>query len=117
MSTIIAVSTILAANINTGDATACESTKTFWEAGVYAPLNNASCWSLVLYDARRLKRFDQKLAAGPVAYGKWVEGADNDAFAIGLAVEYRLESGSFYSRVARNWVTGDNEFRLQWTMF
>lgn len=104
----------LAANINTGNATVCSDSKTFWEAGAYAPLNDASCWSLVLYDARWLKRFDQKLAVGPVTYGKWVEGADNDALSFGVAAEYRVESGCFYGRLARNVVSNKTEFRLQY---
>jgi len=104
----------LSANVNTGNATVCQESKTFWEAGAYAPLNGESCWSLVLYDARWLKRFDQKFAAGPVTYGKWVEGSDNDALSFGVAAEYRVEGGCFYGRLAHNLVSGKKEFRLQY---
>lgn len=107
----------LAANINTGSSDVCDCSKTFWEAGLYAPLNDASSWSLVLYDARWLKRLNTEVAVGPVAYGKWAEGAGNDFLSLGVAAEYRTKSGCLYFRVARNVVTDKNEFRLQWTVF
>ena len=105
----------LSANINAGNATICSSKKTFWEAGLYAPLNDDASWSLVLYDARVLARLTSELAVGPVAYGKWAEGAGNDFLSLGIAAEYRVEGGCFYGRVARNLVSDNNEFRLQYT--
>lgn len=104
----------LAINPNLSHVNVNKEGKSFWEAGLYAPLNNASSWSLVLYDARLLKRLDTKFAAGPVTYGKWAEGAGNDALAFGLAAEYKVEGGGFYGRAAHNVVSGKNEFRLQY---
>ncbi|MEI8060941.1 MAG: hypothetical protein WCG99_01445 [Candidatus Berkelbacteria bacterium] len=104
----------LAVNVNTGNATVCQKSKTFWELGAYAPLNDASSWALVLYDARLLARLTPELAIGPVAYGKWSEGAGNDFLSAGVAVEYRVKGGCFYGRLARNLVSDKNEFRLQY---
>lgn len=104
----------LSANLNVGRTEVGKKSKNFFEAGLYAPLDEEASWALVLYDARLLARLTPELAIGPVAYGKWSEGAGNDFLSAGVAVEYRVKGGCFYGRVARNLVSDNNEFRLQY---